>query len=106
MRPAAARTLAALALAAAAPAFAAECTNMATLVVPGADRQAPYCLEDLSTRNLILMGRTDASDWGTLHSQQTRNPSGAVPGIQIDGHFPDTSTFNPTNGWFHDSQFV
>lgn len=35
----------------------------------------------------------------------TRNPSG-VPGIQIDGYFPDDSTSNPTHGWNHDSQFV
>ena len=91
---------------AAAPTPAAQCTNMAALAVPGAQRQELSCLDDLSTRYLVAVGRTDASDWGTLHSQQTRNPAGAVPGIQVDGHFADTSTSNATYGWFHDAQFV
>ncbi len=64
------------------------------------------CLPDLSTKYLVATPYTDASDWGTLHSQQTRNPAGIVPGIQIDGYFPDTSTTNTTRGWFHDAQFV
>ena len=29
-----------------------------------------------------------------------------MPGLQVDGYFPDTSTFNTTHGWNHDSQFV
>lgn len=29
-----------------------------------------------------------------------------MPGIQIDGYFPDSSRTNPNNGWDHDSQFV
>ncbi|MDF8266063.1 hypothetical protein P4R38_17580, partial [Luteipulveratus sp. YIM 133296] len=29
-----------------------------------------------------------------------------MPGIQVDGYFPDTSTSNTNNGWNHDSQFV
>jgi hypothetical protein len=29
-----------------------------------------------------------------------------VPGIQVDGYFPDTSTGNTNNDWNHDSQFV
>ena len=29
-----------------------------------------------------------------------------VPGIQVDGYFPDTSTFNTNHGWNHDAQFV
>ena len=36
---------------------------------------------------------------------RTKTPSG-VPGIQLDGYFPDTSTFNTTHGWNHDAQFV
>ena len=87
-------------------ALAAECTNMGAIVVPGAERQLNWCLEDLSTPYLILTNHTDASDWGTLHSRTTRNPTGAVPGIQIDGHFTDTSTTNAYNAWFKDSQFV
>lgn len=101
-----AMTTAALTLLLAGPAAAAECTNMNGIVVPGAERQLNWCLDDLSTPYLILTNHTDASDWGTLHSQTTRNPAGAVPGIQIDGHFPDTSTTNGYNGWFKDSQFV
>lgn len=87
-------------------AFAADCSDINTLQVPGAEMQKAACLDDLSTRYLTATGHTDISDWGTLHSQQTRNPAGAVPGIQIDGYFPDTSTTNAHNGWNHDSQFV
>jgi hypothetical protein len=90
----------------AAPAAAADCSQLADLAVPGAERQDTHCLPDLSTRHLVLVGRTDASDWATLHSQATRNPAGAVPGVQIDGYFPDTSTTNGTHGWNHDAQFV
>ena len=50
-------------------------------------------------------GHTDLSDWSGLHAPGTRNPSG-VPGIQVDGYFPDSSTSNARNGWNHDSQFV
>ena len=89
-----------------ASAHAADCSNMASIVVPGAEKQQSFCLDDLSTTYLVLTNHTDASDWGALHSKTTKNPSGAVPGIQIDGYFPDTSTFNNENGWFHDSQFV
>ncbi|HSH92217.1 MAG TPA: DUF6351 family protein, partial [Ramlibacter sp.] len=82
------------------------CAAMGSITVPGAEKQDKICLADLSTKYLIAMNRTDASDWGTLHSQATRNPPGAVPGIQIDGYFPDTSTTNGYFGWFHDAQFV
>jgi alpha-beta hydrolase superfamily lysophospholipase len=87
-------------------AFAADCAKLNTLQVPGAEKQAAYCLDDLTTPYLIASGHTDVSDWGTLHSQATRNPPGAVPGIQIDGYFPDSSTSNTYNGWNHDAQFV
>lgn len=88
------------------PAFSADCSKLGVLQVPGAERQEAYCLDDLTTPYLIAAGRTDASDWLTLHSQATRNPPGAVPGIQIDGYFPDTSTANTHHGWNHDAQFV
>ena len=105
-----ARTIARCALAAAAfaaaGAQAAQCTNMNSLRVPGAEMQVAACLEDLSTKYLVATGHTDASDWLPLHSVATRNPPGAVPGIQIDGYFPDTSTTNAYKLWFHDSQFV
>jgi len=85
---------------------AADCLDIATLAVPGAERVEAACLPDLSTKYLAATPYTDVSDWGTLHSQQTRNPTTLVPGIQLDGYFPDTSTTNTTRGWFHDAQFV
>lgn len=88
------------------PIVAADCSTLNTIQVPGAEKQAVYCLDDLSTTYLVASGRTDASDWVPLHSQATRNPTGAVPGIQIDGYFPDTSTTNGYQGWNHDAQFV
>ncbi|HYC43389.1 MAG TPA: tannase/feruloyl esterase family alpha/beta hydrolase [Noviherbaspirillum sp.] len=88
------------------PAFSADCSKLSVLQVPGAERQEAYCLDDLTTPYLTAAGRTDASDWLPLHSQATRNPPGAVPGIQIDGYFPDTSTANTYHGWNHDAQFV
>lgn len=90
----------------AASAFAADCASLNTLKVPGAEKQEAYCLDDLTTPYLIASGHTDASDWLPLHSQATRNPAGAVPGMQIDGYFPDASTTNAYKGWFHDAQFV
>jgi Tannase and feruloyl esterase/3HB-oligomer hydrolase (3HBOH) len=86
--------------------LAADCSDINRITVRGAERQVSACLADLSTRYLIATGHTDASDWATLHSQATRNPDGVVPGIQIDGYFPDTSTTNTTHGWNHDAQFV
>jgi hypothetical protein len=88
------------------PANASGCDNMHSLQVPGAAHQEAACLADLSTRYLIATGHTDASDWLPLHSQASRNPAAVVPGIQIDGYFPDTSTMNAYRGWNHDAQFV
>lgn len=99
-------SIALLCVAAAGPASAADCSRIDQLRVAGAEMQKAACLPDLSTRYTALTGHTDITDWGTLHSQFTRNPAGAVPGIQIDGYFPDTSTTNAHNGWFHDAQFV
>jgi hypothetical protein len=87
-------------------AWSAACTSMHEVKVPGAEMQVNACLEDLTTPGLLLTNNTDASDWLPLHSQATRNPAGAVPGIQIDGYFPDTSTMNAYRGWNHDAQFV
>src|SRR5215210_151807 len=92
-------------LAAAAPAAAAECPNAAAATVPGAERQERACLDDLTTAGTQTNGHTDRSDWEGLSASGTRNPSG-VPGLQIDGYFPDTSKTNGTHGWSHDSQFV
>lgn len=102
----AAAVLALAAAAAHAQLASTPCANIGALAVPGAEKQDKVCLADLTTKYLVAVNRTDASDWATLHSQATRNPPGAVPGIQIDGYFPDTSTTNGYFGWFHDSQFV
>jgi hypothetical protein len=48
---------------------------------------------------------TDPRDWAGLHANDTNRPSG-VPGVQINGYFPDDSTFNTLHGWNHDAQFV
>ncbi|WP_220447108.1 tannase/feruloyl esterase family alpha/beta hydrolase [Nonomuraea deserti] len=82
-----------------------RCSRMGRVHVPGARHQVAACLDDLTTAGTVASGHTDAADWTGLHSTATRNPSG-VPGIQIDGYFPDNSTSNPTHGWNHDSQFV
>ncbi|MGH8894314.1 MAG: tannase/feruloyl esterase family alpha/beta hydrolase [Actinomycetes bacterium] len=82
-----------------------RCATVDSVRVPGAEHQQAACLEDLTTAGTQLTGHTDRSDWNGLHASGTRNPSG-VPGIQVDGYFPDTSTSNGTHGWFHDAQFV
>jgi hypothetical protein len=88
------------------PAAAADpCANASAIHVPGAELQRVECEADLSATALSAKGRSDASDWEGLHSQQTKNPP-AGAGIQIDGYFPDDSTTNTENGWGHDSQFV
>jgi hypothetical protein len=92
-------------LAAASPAAAADCPNAAGSTVPGAEVQKQACLDDLTTAGTVATGHTDESDWAGLNASQTKNPSG-VPGLQIDGYFPDTSTTNSENGWNHDAQFV
>jgi hypothetical protein len=86
----------------ASPASAATCPDT---VVPGAERQEQACLDDLTTAGTQTNGHTDRSDWEGLNASGTVNPTG-VPGLQIDGYFPDTSTTNGTHGWNHDSQFV
>ena len=76
--------------------------------MPGAERLEAACLTDLTTTGTIITGHTDPSaftGFGELSVPGTVNPSG-VPGIQLDGYFPDTSTFNTTHGWNHDAQFV
>jgi predicted esterase len=75
------------------------------LIVPGAERQRVRRQDDLTTAGLVGTDYTDPVDFAGLHAAATRNPSGA-PGIQVDGYFPDTSTFNTDHGWNHDAQFV
>ena len=97
--------LAALLSVFAAPADAATCPRIGRVDVPGAERQKKACLDDLTTAGTTRTGHTNESDWSGLHAKGTRNPTG-VAGIQVDGYFPDDSSTNSNNGWFHDSQFV
>ncbi|SCF65941.1 Tannase and feruloyl esterase [Streptomyces sp. Ncost-T6T-2b] len=82
-----------------------HCARQDILRVPGADRQQADCLAELTTAGTVASGHTDPADWAGLTPEGLATPSG-VPGIQIDGHFPDTSTGNTNHGWNHDSQFV
>ncbi|WP_425484532.1 tannase/feruloyl esterase family alpha/beta hydrolase [Haloechinothrix aidingensis] len=82
-----------------------RCERADRLRVPGAEHQIVACLDDVTTAGTTASGHTDPEDWAGLHAPGTRNPSG-VPGIQVDGYFPDDSSFNGTHGWDHDSQFV
>ncbi|WP_329126639.1 tannase/feruloyl esterase family alpha/beta hydrolase [Streptomyces sp. NBC_01465] len=82
-----------------------HCVRLDRIDVPGAERQQRACLGDLTTAALAGTPYTDTADQAGLAARGTRNPSG-VPGVQIDGYFPDTSHFNTTHGWNHDAQFV
>ncbi len=82
-----------------------HCARQSKIVVPGAEMQKVACLDDLTTAGTVASGHTRAADYAGLHTPGTVNPTG-VPGIQVDGYFPDTSTTNTNNGWNHDSQFV
>ncbi|MGI5484468.1 3-hydroxybutyrate oligomer hydrolase family protein [Streptomyces lavendofoliae] len=73
--------------------------------VPGAARQRVACLDELTTAGTVASGHTDPADWAGLTPKDLPTPSG-VPGVQIDGYFPDTSTTNTNHGWRHDAQFV
>lgn len=78
---------------------------MDRLHVPGAAHQERACLGELTTAGTVASGHTVAADWAGLTSASLPVPSG-VPGIQIDGYFPDSSTTNANHGWNHDAQFV
>ncbi len=82
-----------------------HCARQERLRVPGAALQQSACLPDLTTTGLAGTSYTDMADQAGLTARGTRTPSG-VPGVQIDGYFPDTSHFNATHGWKHDAQFV
>ncbi|MFJ5786605.1 tannase/feruloyl esterase family alpha/beta hydrolase [Streptomyces hydrogenans] len=82
---------------------AGHCARQAQLRVPGAEHQQSACLDELTTAGTVASGHTDPADWAGLTPKDLAVPSG-VPGIQIDGYFPDTSTTN--HGWQHDAQFV
>ncbi len=87
------------------PAVGSHCARIDKVKVLGAERLRASCLSDLTTAGTVASGHTVAADWDQLNVPGTANPSG-VPGIQLDGYFPDNSTSNTYNGWNHDSQFV
>ncbi|WP_405764145.1 tannase/feruloyl esterase family alpha/beta hydrolase [Streptomyces sp. NBC_00080] len=93
--------------AAAAPASSGDghCSQLSQTRVPGAEHQETACLDELTTAGTVTSGHTDPADWAGLTSKDLSAPSG-VPGVQIDGYFPDTSTTNSNHGWNHDAQFV
>jgi hypothetical protein len=82
-----------------------HCARESRIDLPRAEVQKTACLDDLTTAGTVATGHTNQADWNGLHAAGTTNPSG-VPGIQVDGYFPDDSTSNTNNGWDHDSQFV
>ncbi|WP_431879407.1 alpha/beta hydrolase family protein [Amycolatopsis sacchari] len=73
--------------------------------VPGAQYQESVCLSDLTATGTTASGHTVAADWAGLTSAGLPVP-GPVPGVQVDGYFPDDSTTNTNHGWNHDAQFV
>ena len=104
------------AAAGAAPPERTACDGRHRIAVPGAELQrVSPCLDDLTTHGLLggdysttnpKNGMyTDVGDFAGLHAVGTVNPRG-VPGVQVDGYFPDDSTTNPLHGWNHDAQFV
>ncbi|MCX4703708.1 3-hydroxybutyrate oligomer hydrolase family protein [Streptomyces sp. NBC_01373] len=98
-------------LAVAVPAAGAEgstgghCAGRARVHVPGAAFQRAHCLDELTTAGTVASGHTDPADFAGLTPKNLITPRG-VPGIQIDGYFPDSSTTNTNHGWNHDAQFV
>ena len=90
-----------------------NCENKQGPQVPGAEKQDADWCPDLTTRTLTE-DHTRRDDWTGLNAVETANPAGSelIPGIQIDGYFPDSSRTNNYNqedfgaGFSHDSQFV
>ncbi|MFJ4810606.1 tannase/feruloyl esterase family alpha/beta hydrolase [Streptomyces longwoodensis] len=82
-----------------------HCARQGHVRVPGAALQQSACLADLTTTGLAGTPYTDPADQAGLTARDTPVPSG-VPGVQVDGYFPDSSHFNTTHGWAHDAQFV
>ena len=108
LRALAVALIAALALAAL-PAGAAwsqgGCANAARIAVPGAQYQRTACLADMTTYALARSDYTNPANYALQAASATVLPRG-VPGVQVDGYFPDTSSFNTNHGWNHDAQFV
>ncbi|UOZ12000.1 tannase/feruloyl esterase family alpha/beta hydrolase [Amycolatopsis sp. WQ 127309] len=77
----------------------------ARVFVPGAEKQVAVRLADLTATGTLASGHTVEADWAGLTSAGLPVP-GRVPGVQVDGYFPDTSATNANHGWNHDAQFV
>jgi tannase/feruloyl esterase len=73
--------------------------------VPGAQYRVVACLDDLTTAGTVGSGHTNPADYAGLTHAGLPQQSG-VPGVQLDGYFPDSSRTNTNHGWNHDSQFV
>lgn len=103
----AAASLACATPAAKGPSVAASppCPPAGAVVVKGAERVETACLDDLTTASTVRTGHTVPADWAGLAASGTHNPLG-VPGLQVDGYFPDDSQTNTAHGWNHDAQFV
>ncbi|MFI5712856.1 tannase/feruloyl esterase family alpha/beta hydrolase [Kribbella sp. NPDC051620] len=84
------------------PAQAQGCPQ---LRVPGAQYRVVACLDDLTTAGTVASGHTNPADYAGLTHAGLPQQSG-VPGVQVDGYFPDSSRTNTNHGWNHDSQFV
>src|SRR5919197_1159771 len=82
-----------------------HCARVDRLRVPGAELQQAACLAELTTAGTVASGHTVPADWAGLTAASLPQPVG-VPGIQLDGYFPDSSTTNTNHGWNHDAQFV
>lgn len=82
-----------------------HCARMVKLRVPGAAHQEAACLSGLTTASTEASGHTNPEDYAGLTASSMPRPEG-VPGIQIDGYFPDTTRSNTNHGWNHDAQFV
>ncbi|WP_026453365.1 tannase/feruloyl esterase family alpha/beta hydrolase [Saccharomonospora iraqiensis] len=82
-----------------------DCVGHERIRVPSARHQVSACLDDLTTAGTVHSGHTDPADWAGLTQESLPVPD-PVPGVQIDGYFPDDSTTNTTHGWDHDAQFV
>ncbi|CRK60021.1 FkbW [Alloactinosynnema sp. L-07] len=90
---------------AAATVHSGHCAGFDRLLVPGVARQVVSCLDDVTTTGTAASGHTVPGDWAGLTSAGLPRVA-TVPGIQVDGHFPDTSTSNTHHGWNSDAQFV
>ncbi len=87
------------------PVHSGHCARLDRLHVPGAQLQEAACLTELTTAGTVASGHTVPADWAGLNDSTLRQPVG-VPGIQLDGYFPDSSATNTNHGWNHDAQFV